>query len=266
MDQPRPSSRRPLSRPVLRVLLAAAAAAWALSTAIAHVPAPPSPAAAQGTPSTPPDISGYWELRFDGRSIPKALLVPGVSRAILDRQASRDAHAIRWCNPVGMPFLMDDGRPLDIRQGTREVAIIAESPATPRHIYVNREGHIAADIYDPTTNGDSVGRWEGDTLVVETVGFHPDRGVTSVPGGGFRSAGARLVERFRLLANGRKLAVTFTWHDPKVFRVPHTYEFRYDRAPRGYEARPLGCDPFDEDRTAFLSGRVAGATPPATSR
>jgi hypothetical protein len=49
------------------------------------------------------------------------------------------------------------------------------------------------------------------------------------------------------------LSVTFTWEDPRVFRTPHSYEFRYVRAPRLYEAQPpLACNPFDEARAAFL--------------
>jgi len=49
--------------------------------------------------------------------------------------------------------------------------------------------------------------------------------------------------------------VTFTWTDPAVFAAPHTYEFRYQRAEPGYEARPYArCDPFDAERTAFLEG------------
>jgi len=52
------------------------------------------------------------------------------------------------------------------------------------------------------------------------------------------------------------LSVRFTWTDPGVFRTPHSYEFRYARLPRDYEARlPLNCDPFDENRTAFLTTR-----------
>jgi hypothetical protein len=88
---------------------------------------------------------------------------------------------------------------------------------------------------------------------VDTRGFEPTRGITAIPGGGFRTATSHLVERYRLLNNGQVLAVTFTWTDPAVFATPHTYEFRYQRVESGYEARPHPrCDPFDEDRAAFL--------------
>jgi len=204
----------------------------------------------------PPDISGYWELPLDGRHVPPARLSSGVTAVIRQQHAKNDAKAVRWCNWVGMPTTMDTGRPLDLRQGAREILIVAESPVTPvRHLYLDRSAHISKDVFDATTSGDSIARWDGDTLVVDTVGFEPTHGVTAIPGGGFRTATSHLVERYRLVKNGAVLSVTFTWTDPVVFATPHSYEFRYQRVERGYEARPYTrCDPFDAERAAFLEG------------
>jgi hypothetical protein len=223
---------------------------------------------AQGTPAPqpvgPPDISGFWELSFDSRKVPSASLLPSVTRARIDARAKADAHAIRWCNLLGMPFLMDSGRPLDIRTGSTAIILVAENSSAPRYLYLNRTTHISSDIFDPATNGDSIARWDGDTLVVDTVGFHGERGITAIPGGGFRTESSRLVERYRLLKNGAVLSVTFTWTDPKVFRAPHTYEFRYNRLPASYEARVWApCDPYDAERAAFLEGPKAAAAKPA---
>ena len=212
------------------------------------------------------DISGFWELPVDGQSVPAATLAPGVTKAVLDDQAKKDAHAIRWCNFLGMPFVMSAPRPLDVRQGTREIIIHTEVNATPRHLYLNRTTHINADELDPTTNGDSMARWEGDLLVVDTIGLAADKGVTAIPGGGFRTANTHLVERYRLLKDGAVLSVTFTWEDPTVFQTPHSYEFRYQRLSKDYEPRPrLPCDPFDEERTKFLT-QTAQAIPRSTTR
>lgn len=212
-----------------------------------------------------PDISGFWELSFDSRKVPRASLVAGITPAMIDVRAKADAHAIRWCNILGMPFLMDSGRPIDIRVGSTAVILVPEYASAPRYLYLNRATHISSEIFDPSTNGDSIARWEGDTLVVDTVGFHGERGITAIPGGGFRTETSHLVERYRLLKNGAVLSVTFTWTDPKVFRTPHTYEFRYNRLPANYEARLWApCDPYDEERAAFLEGpKAAGAKPVA---
>ena len=76
-----------------------------------------------------PDISGFWELNFDGRKVPRANLLPAVTRAKIDAHAKGDAYAIRWCNLLGVPFVMDSGRPLDIRQGAGAVIIVPETPS-----------------------------------------------------------------------------------------------------------------------------------------
>ena len=226
---------------------------------------------AQGTSGSPataaPDISGFWELSFDSRKVPQASLLPTVTRARIDARAKADAHAIRWCNLLGMPFLMDSGRPLDIRVGATAVILVPENASAPRYLYLNRSTHIDNDIYDPSTNGDSIARWEADTLVVDTVGFHGERGVATIPGGGFRTDTSRLVERYRLLRDGAVLSVTFTWTDPKVFRAPHTYEFRYNRLPASYEARVWApCDPYDAERALFLEGPKPTAKPTPANR
>jgi hypothetical protein len=213
--------------------------------------------------ATPPDLSGFWELSLDSRKVPPANLLPSVTPAMIQDRARRDAHALRWCNIVGMPALMDSGRPLDIRQGANAIIIVPElQTAPPRYLYTWRGEHISDDIFDPTTFGDSIAHWEGDTLVVDTVGFHPDRGITRIPGGGYRTDTSHLLERYRLVDNGNVLSVTFTWTDPKVFRTPHAYEFRYSKLSPSYEARTwLTCDPYNEERTRFLEGTATA--PPA---
>ena len=211
---------------------------------------------------TSPDISGFWELNFDGRKVPPAALLPAVTRAKIDARAKGDAYAIRWCNLLGVPFVMDPGRPLDIRQGATAIIIVPENASAPRYLYTNRTAHVSEDIFDPSTNGDSIARWENETLVVDTTGFHGEHGITAIPGGGFRTEKSHLVERYRLLKDGALLSVTFTWTDPTIFRKAHTYEYRYHRLPPTYEPRQwLPCDPYDEERATFLGPPAAPVTP-----
>jgi hypothetical protein len=199
------------------------------------------------------DLSGYWELVPDGRSTPQAELVPGITKATLEKVANEDVISERWCRPIGLPAMMDNGRPLEIQQGRWEIVIVAEANTAPRHIYTSRPEHINADIFDPSSIGDSIGHWEGDTLVVDTVGFHPKNGRMIIPGGGFRTESSQLVEHYKLIKNGSYLSGTFTWTDPKVYRTPHTYEFWYMRVPGKYEPhQAAACDPWDDDRTAFV--------------
>jgi hypothetical protein len=213
--------------------------------------------AMSAAPIDPHDISGYWELSFDSRHVPPAALAATVTPAMRAAQRKHNEYALRWCNWIGMPAAMDATRPIDIRQGRRQIVMNFESIATPRHIYLDRMKHVDKDVYDPTTMGDSIGHWEGDMLVVDTTGMDGAKGLTVIPGGGFRTSDSRLVERYRLVNNGEVLEVSFTWTDPKVFRTPHSYQNRYYRAPATYEAQPpIWCDPFDEGRTKFLAGTL----------
>jgi hypothetical protein len=51
--------------------------------------------------------------------VPKAKLAPAVTPAKIQQHLNQDAHAIRWCNLMGLPFAMDSGRPIDIREARR---------------------------------------------------------------------------------------------------------------------------------------------------
>jgi len=229
------------------VLLALIASAFGALTAGAQ-----GPAARPGAAPPVRDISGFWTLSFDSRKVPTAKLQPRVTKAMIDLHTRRDVHAMRWCNLLGMPFIMDSGTPIDIRQGPTTIVIAPENNPAPRYLYLNRK-HVDPNIYDQSTNGDSTATWEGDTLVVDTIGFHPTRGVTSIPGGGFKTDKSHLVERYRVLQNSEVLSVTFTWTDPTVYAAPHTYEFRYRRLPTTYEpVSSWPCDPYNETRAQFL--------------
>jgi hypothetical protein len=231
-------------RPLAYLMLAAVGIPAAL---VRDTQAPaPAPPAAEG-------ISGNWELSFDSRKIPRARLLPTITQAKLTQRANLDAHAIRWCNLMGLPFVMDSGRPIDIREGPTVVMIVAENVPNPRYLYKDRTTHISGDVYDPSTHGDSIAHWERDTLVVDTIGFHPTHGITAIPGGGYRTDKSHLVERYRLMDNGNMLSVTFTWTDKTVFATPQTYEFRYYRLPATYEVRAgILCDPYNQSRADFL--------------
>jgi hypothetical protein len=202
--------------------------------------------------ATTPDLSGFWELRADSKQVSPAALTPEGKRiaAALRPKVEEGmimTFASRWCQPLGTPFIMGDSAPLDLVQSKSELAILAEVQSSPRHIYLDGRQHPDPDIFEPTTNGHSIGRWENGALIVDTVGFN-DRGNAMVPGGGARGEGSHLLERYQLLDGGQRLQVTFTWTDPKVFVKPHTYKFTYYRAPADAYAMEYFCDASDPER------------------
>lgn len=197
------------------------------------------------------DISGYWELSPYDRSIPPADLT-AFGQANMANARDNDLISLRYCRALGVPAMMDAGRPISITQGRYEVLITAPVNTTHRHL-VFRAQHTNPDIYDPSSAGESIAHWEGDTLLVDTIGFHEKYGWMLIPGGGYRTQASHLVERFKLLKNGQVLSVTSTWSDPKVFATPHTYEFWYHKINGVYEERPaVGCNPWDAERSAFV--------------
>jgi hypothetical protein len=214
---------------------------------------PEAAGAEQGQGDQHPDISGFWELVSDSKHVSPASVTP-LGTQLADKERPKvdegviTTYASRWCQPLGTPFIMGDAAPLDILQTPREIAIIAEVQSSARHIYMDGRGHPDMDVFDPTTNGHSIGHWEGQTLVVETVGFN-DRGNLLLPGGGVRTPSAKLVEHYELLAEGKELKVTFTWEDPQIFTQPHTYYFMYYKSAADQYAREYFCDASDANRT-----------------
>lgn len=207
--------------------------------------------AQRGSGGAHPDLSGYWELRFDSFNVPRATLTPQAQTA-LETQRKKDLEAIRGCVNVGMPALMNDHATLDIRQSPTVIGIVAKSPSSTRYIYTDGRKHPDADELEPTTNGHTIGRWNGETLLVDTVGLN-DRGITAIPGGGYRTSKSHLVEQYRLSGDGQQLFVTFTWTDAGVFRMPHSYAFRYYKVRSISEPRVINCIPNEADRTRFLT-------------
>jgi hypothetical protein len=198
------------------------------------------------------DLSGLWQLRDDSKHVKPASLTAAAIATEKGDQAKVDAGQIvipasRWCQPLGVPFIMGDSAPLDIAQSKFEVAIMAEVQSSARHIYIDGRSHPDMADYDATTDGHSIGHWDGDTLSVDTVGFN-DRGNTMIPGGGHRGPASHLQEKYRLLEGGEALSITFTWTDPGVFTQPQTYDFVYHRAAPGAYSFEYFCDASDPAR------------------
>ena len=218
--------------------------------------------AAPVVPVDPHEIGGFWQLpplAAEGRNVPDAVLAAGVTRAKLAAIQKKDQEAIRYCDQIGMPAAMGLGTVYEVRISPKFMVILTEyGAAQNRWIYLDRSTHIDKDAYEPSLNGDSIARWEGDTLVVESTMFSGEHGILSIPGGGFRTEESKLVERFKMLKNGQVLQVISTWTDPKVFRTAHTYEYRYNRVPNTYEPHPSSpCDQYDDGRVAFLAASAA---------
>lgn len=120
------------------------------------------------------------------------------------------------CVPPGMPGIMTQPYPMEFLLTPGKVTIVIEAYTQVRHIYT--DGRKLPTDPDPKFFGTSVGRWEGDTLVVETIGFTPQ---ITIAAGVSPSDKMRIVERFRL-ADADNMSIETTITDPVVLAAPYT--------------------------------------------
>lgn len=228
------------------VICGAIMAAAAITTTFAQ-------AAASHPSDAMTDISGLWLVHDPGsgdwssffENVPKASIVPEIQKMNEEENARVSAgyvvSAAHGPNcPFGnLPMMMASSPPLDIVQSKDEVLIGSESNRD-RVVYTDGRGHVNPTTpgYAPSGVGDSIGHWDGDTLVVDTTGFAAKTcdtrwPVMRVPGGGRAKDTTHLTERYKLINGGKQLSVTFTWEDPTIYRKPHSYSYTYDLIENG---------------------------------
>ena len=129
----------------------------------------------------------------------------------------RDDPAIQ-CEPFGAFRSLLHADPIEFEQREDRVIIRGEDMASDRTIFIDGRGHPADP--QPTPMGHSIGRYEGSTLVVETVGVSAAIAEDSL--NIHNSDEATSVERYTVSEDGSRLHMTFTLEDPVMFREPLT--------------------------------------------
>lgn len=182
----------------------------------------------------PPDLAGVYQVIGSGTTLPGGLknagspselpLLPGAAQEI---KGANLKDPVRVCAPVG-PFRMmaraDTKVELVPANGTIVMLFEDLSHGVMRTVYLNR-GH--REKFEANWMGDSIGRWEGNTLVIDTVGFN-DRTWLSEAGAPHSDA-LHLVERIRPILDGKYLEYKATAEDPKVLTKPYTYTRYYEK-------------------------------------
>ena len=161
-------------------------------------------------------LSQFWNL---GASFPDGLpFQPWAAELHRQRVASNskdnpDAH----CLPLGLMQLHTHGQPRKIIQTPGVIVILYEANAGIRQIFT--DGRPQPKDVEPWWFGYSTGKWDGDTLVVETTNLR-DLGWLDVEGSTITEAG-RILERFRRVDYGH-LEIEVTIDDPKAYTKPWT--------------------------------------------
>ena len=223
----------------------------------ASAPKGPTPRTRDGKP----DLSGLWtpdrnfiydiqDALTPGEKLP---LQPWALKTAQERQSKDDPEAL--CLPTGVP--RQAPYPWRIMQNAEMMFFLFEGNIhSYRQIFLTNPKH--PEDWNPNWYGHSSAKWEGDTLVIDTVGFV---GFAGTPGGGRRGPTTHLVERYNIVDNGERLTVTFTWNDPSIYTKPHTYTLNYYKMPRDVYAFEDPCDSGDPKEYQSVQGiPVIGAT------
>ena len=263
--------RVPLTVPIAIVVAVAAAclspllAAQTAGQQSKAVPQAAKPAAA----IDPHDLSGVWMGNYNESIIPNDLLTPAAlkqfnsqktERAVGDRPIIYDGEKnntdpiVKGCDPPGVPRVYFHARPFEIMKTPGRFIFHYEEYNTFREIWT--DGREIPKDPDPSWNGYSVGHWQGDTLIVDTVGFN---GKTWVDNAGHGiSESMHLTERFKRIDHDH-MAIDFTFDDPKSLTQPFTYKRVYTLHP-DWEISEYFCTV--EDKEDFFKGIMAPAGKP----
>jgi hypothetical protein len=231
-------------------------------------------AASEATPRMPdgrPDLNGTWDngggIEFlrpqtlpdgsvcisncdpppaAGASAPRARPKPDFPKykpEFLARVADLEKRQVQTdpvlrCRPPGVPRI---GPPDKIVQTAREVVFLYEDVSGPFFRIVPLDGRSHRADTSESYLGDAVGRWEGDTLVVETGNFNEESWLTD--NGAFHTTDLRVVER--LTRTGNVIEWTAVAHDPAVLEEPWALRPRRMVLTDVEMAEPAPC--FEQD-------------------
>ena len=223
----------------------------------------PTNQAVPRTPDGKPDLNGIWQVMntaaWDiqdhaarkgvpagagvvvGNEIPYKPEALARKRANYENRATADPEA--KCYLPGVPRIMYMPYPFQIFQKADTVTMLFEYVHATRFIYTNGTAHPAGHI--DWWMGDSRGRWEGDTLVVDDVDFNEDTWFDRA--GNFHSDALHLVERFTPVDRDH-ITYDVTVEDPKVFTAPwrmSTILYRH-REPN-FQLLEYECFTFDNE-------------------
>ena len=199
-----------------------------------------------------PNLGGIWE-RAEGTRFNPANQPPPFNAAYAARFVASSAARARGevvadptsgCLPPGMPRFMVASYPLEILQTAGQVTIIAEWSSQVRRLFTDGRKLPPADEVDITFNGYSVGHWEGQTLVVDTVGI---RGDTSFDSTSLEHSGQLTIRERIRLTSPTTLEDVMTLTDPGAFTQPWVVTRHYKRGGPGLHIMEYVCQENNRD-------------------
>lgn len=208
----------------------------------------PSAHAAAVSPG-PGKITGIWLLDqtvYDRQEVVKLPLTPAAEAAASKIRDARENGGVvlsdnnKKCLPIGMPGMVTNEFAMEFLETPGKVTIISENSPLSRSIFLNKSEHPKG--LDPTWNGHSIGKWEGNTLVVKTVALNDRISHFPFGFGGLKTTTTSITERYHLEDGGKTLVNDITFEDPAILTKPWTTTYHYKRAEAGAELWEYVCE------------------------
>lgn len=209
----------------------------------------------------PADLSGVWLYDRDRAALDRSTppVTPKVAALLEKKRQARLEGYVRAvqnlkCLPSGVPQMMAWISPIYIFQDYNRVAIISEDDPgndQPRTVYLGQKAHPPVETIFPSWNGHSIGHWEGDTLLVDTVGLNGRNQNISEK--------MHITERIYLDKKTGDLVDEMVLDDPDIYAQPYHITNRYRRAV-GQEANELqeyACEVDPNNLFAYLAEQKA---------
>jgi hypothetical protein len=206
------------------------------------------------------NFEGVWLIQGDhsviktieGRLPPMtAAAAARYAAAVKSRRAGKpDFDTIQTCKPHGLPRILFAAYPIEILQEPKQITFVHEIHHMPRMVYLDMSLPKLEDL-DPNWMGVSVGRWDGDTLVIESQGFND---LTTLDTAGLpHSTDMHLSERIRKL-DADTLEDLITVADPKTFTRAWSTRVTFRRQP-GLRLKEYVCTDSNPEAQAPPAGR-----------
>lgn len=193
---------------------------------------------ARDRPDPPFDLTGTW-LHASPPGVGFRFSPPDGFRLTPEAQVHYDAaqaasaagmvyrNDIGLCWPAGLPLIMTRVWPIAMIQLPTAIYMTSEFMNSLRIVYLDGREHTDPDLVVPSFNGESIGHWEGDTLVIDTryfPGHHHwiDSGIPA-------SDELNIIERVRRIDDGNRLEIEYTLTDPKSWEGSWTMTKQWRR-------------------------------------
>jgi hypothetical protein len=193
---------------------------------------------AKPRPKAPFDLTGAW-LHQGGEN--ERFDPPAGFKLTADAQKHYDAaqkatkegklyrNDIGLCWPAGVPIMMTRVWPISMIQLPTSIFMIQELMNSLRVVYMDGRPHTDPDIAVRSFNGESIGKWEGDTLVIDTTNFVDDHHWIHDRLGIPASDALHVVERVRMQNQGKTLEIEYTLSDPKMWEGDWKFAKHWNR-------------------------------------